>query len=435
MTASVGVDYLGGVRFQGREGSILEVEVALDKARNPLASLSLHQIVDVFDEFGAALRDRSCLLHAAYPQSGLAYLAGWCRRSNLMSILGHAFGDYAVLDGFQSIGPMPGKQHRAMPRGVVVHWMAGNVPTLSFLSLILSVLCKNINIVKIASVSDDLLAKLLEMISRIEIDGVPVGSTVARSVAVVRAQHNDNMALDDLSLLADVRIFWGSDPGITALRSRPTKMHTSDLVFSAKTSFMLIDAPSLATADFDALSRRMAVDISVFEQKACASPHTLLLQTDDPAIIVAFAQALKKALEKTLAMLPKAQPSPNEVSAILNLRAQYDMFYQAWYSSGIEYTLLSDNEIKLGPAIGNRTVYIRAFQEIGSVASVLPVNIQSVGILASKENYGLFTTRLAEAGVNRFTRLGGMTQFEVPWDGYFIPQYLVKWCTRPAWQS
>ena len=60
----------------------------------------------------------------------------------------------------------------ALPRGLVVHWVSGNVPTLGIISLIISLLCKNSNIVKVANNSPDILIKMLEILSKIKIKNI-----------------------------------------------------------------------------------------------------------------------------------------------------------------------------------------------------------------------------------------------------------------------
>ena len=62
---------------------------------------------------------------------------------------------------------------------------------------------------------------------------------------------------------------------------------------------------------------------------------------------------------------------------------------------------------------------------------IIPPNIQSVGIAADDDEMEYFTTLLGSCGVHRITALGSMTHFELPWDGIFIPQHLVRWTSRP----
>ena len=100
------------------------------------------------------------------------------------------------------------------------------------------------------------------------------------------------------------------------------------------------------------------------------------------------------------------------------------------YSQGIEFTILSDEELKLGPPIGNRTIFVRKTDNLERIAAIIPENIQSVGLLAEAQRFEELTALFGEKGVQRFAKIGAMTHFEIPWDGYFLPHYLVRWISR-----
>jgi hypothetical protein len=193
---------------------------------------------------------------------------------------------------------------------------------------------------------------------------------------------------------------------------------------------MLIGSSVLGTMDMPAIARRVAQDVSVFEQKACASPHTLFLETTDGAVVSAFAEELRRALQASLRTLPKAPPSPREVCAILELRARYDMFHRAWYSEGTEFSILHDDRFQLGPAVGNRTLFVRTVDRLERVAELITPKVQSAGILATGEQYEHITSLLGGLGVERFVPIGTMTHYESPWNGTFLVQNMVRWVSR-----
>jgi hypothetical protein len=304
--------------------------------------------------------------------------------------------------------------------------MAGNVPTLGFLSLLMGLVTKNANLVKIASNQDTLLPELLAGLAR-----APGGERLARAAAVARFSHAQAAPSRAASSLADVRVIWGGDDAVARVRALPSKLETLDVVFPNRVSFIVVGAGRLAMGDWDRLAQRMAHDISVFEQKACASPHTVFLQTGDPAVLESFAQRLAAALEAALRSLPKTPPSQKEVAALLNLRAEYDMFHQAWYSRGTEFTILSDHELRLGPAIGNRTVFLRRVEDLSCLAELMGPEVQTVGLAGKEGELDRLADLLAARGAHRFTAVGGMTSFDMPWDGFLLPQNLVRWTSRP----
>lgn len=424
-------DFYCGQITENEYSEVSTIIESLRKAQKQLTQWPIDRIIEILNEFALHLMNRRQPIHHHFPVAGLAYIADWCRATNLTRLLENTFSNRLVLDGYIDSEFREDRSYRALPRGLVTHWMAGNVPTLGFLSLVQGILTKNANLIKVASNSDILLARLLHLLASVKKEESQNGAELTRSIAVVRYDRSKKELGELISKYADVRFFWGSDESVSTLRRLPAKLHCTDLVFSNKTSFLVIDNHALRNVDRSSVTKRIASDMSVFEQKACASPHTLFLETEDGSEVEKFALDLKEALEGLLPSMPKTMPSQKEVSAILNLRAQYDMFHQAWYSDGVEFTLLFDQEFRLGPPIGNRTLYIRQTGNLERIAELITPKVQSVGILAEPEKFEKLTTLYAEMGIQRFTNIGAMTQFESPWDGYHIGHHLVRWSSRP----
>lgn len=431
MDGTVKVDWLDGKLCGGRTVSVAELHSILEKNRQKLACFSISELIEAFRSFSETLLDRSCSLIGKYPESGIPFLARWCGGDNLSNMIADSLGSLDVLDGFVPRINTPNREVRAFSRGIVVHWLAGNVPTLGLLSLLSGILTKNANIVRIPSKSDGLLAELMAHLNGLG----ALHAVVADTVAVIRYNHVETGVAESVSRIADVRIIWGGDESSAAIKALPCKATCTDLVFPDRTSFIVVGKSYLAPEKLAAVTRLIAHDASVFEQKACASPHTIFLDVDDDKEVGKFCQALLNAMQKMLKTIPKRPPSQNEVQVILNLRAQYDMFYEAWYFQGTEFSILSDDKTQLGPPVGNRTIYVRKLPAMDELAFVLPVNIQSVGLACDADEFEFLTLRLGLAGVHRFTPMGAMTSFEIPWDGFMVPQYLVRWTTRQSWRT
>ncbi len=427
LTAAIPIDFLQGPVPAGTTVEAGELGRRLGQARLDLLDLPVERVVSALDGFSARLLARDNPLHRRYPGAGLAYVASWCRRRSLEPLLEESLGDPRALDEYLVRGARASRGLRAWPRGLVLHWMAGNVPTLGFLSLLMGLLTKNANLVKVASSQDDLLARLLEGLAE-----TPGGAELTAAVAVARFSHSQLPQARAVSSLADVRVIWGSDESVATVRALPSRLEALDLVFPNRVSFIVVGAGMLRQGDLKALAQRMAQDISVFEQKACASPHTVFLETESQETLESFARLLAEALQAALRGLPKTPPSQREVAALLNLRAEYDMFHQAWYSRGTEFTVLSDDKFQLGPAIGNRTIFLRRVADLAQVAQLITPKVQSVGVAAEGAELDRLADLLAARGVHRFARVGGMTSFDMPWDGFLLPQNLVRWTSRPV---
>lgn len=416
-------DTTGGAPFGPRE-----LAAPLRRAQAELETISVRRICAAFDDLAAALLDRSNPLLGRFPGSGLPFLARLCEGRNLAAMVGDSLGGLDHLDRFLPRESQIGREGRAYPRGIAVHWLAGNVPTLGVLSLISAMMTKNASVVRVPSAANELLAELMRMFHGMG----EAHRLLAGAVAVVRYNRNDATSAEALSGMADVRIIWGSDETTTAIRALPSKPSCVDVVFRDRTSFTIVGRTYLTGEHADRTARLIAHDASVFEQKACASPHTVFLSTDSDDELDAFCERLDRAMNAVLRQIPKQVPTPRESAAILNLRSQYAMFHKTWHPSGLEYTILADRGERIGPPIGNRTLYVRKLPPDKALVAAIPENVQTVGLAADGEESDRLTNLLGAAGVHRITAPGGMTQFELPWDGIPVPQCLVRWTLRPA---
>ncbi len=389
-----------------------------------LARLPLSEILDQLDAFASRLLSRESTLHRRYPGSGVPYISQFCRRAHLQGLLAGAFEDAAVLDTFVVPSGRPGRALRAFPRGVVGHWLSGNVPTLGFLSVTQALLTKNASVVKQASDADGF---LVDLVAQLAAAAPPLGA----AVSVVRFAGSDRAANRALSDAVDARIFWGGDDAARAVRKLPPRHpDVPDLFFPHRTSLAAIGQAALSADDLAPLARRLATDISAFEQRACASPHTVFVETDDPEQVARFGDALHAALERVLRRLPRGPVGATERSAILNARAEYDMFWRAWSSKGLEHTLLHDDLHQLGPPIGGRTVFVRAVPDLMALVDLMTPQVQSVGLEVAPERFDALCEALGAAGAQRFARLGTLAHFDAPWDGVQVMHGLVRWAAR-----
>ena len=144
-----------------------------------LTALPTAALLDLFDAFAGRIvadeRTRGI--------EGLSFLATWLRRSNLESLLNlNLNGTHACLDGFRPLGSR--SFIKAQPAGLVCQWLAGNVPTLAFFSLVPSLLARNPTLVKLALPDQPETLALLSVLGDTDGGGC-TGAQLLRAVRVV----------------------------------------------------------------------------------------------------------------------------------------------------------------------------------------------------------------------------------------------------------
>ena len=168
---------------------------------------------------------------------------------------------------------------RAQPRGVVCHWVAGNIPTLAIFSLVQSILCKNVNILRVPKESVGNVLKILKILEPItvEYDGQELkGADILKTLSIVYYPSSDYKLNEQLSLVADCKVVWGGKDAVRSIVPLPQKEHCESVVFGPKYSFAVVDEKSVTPE----LCEKLVIDIITFEQSACSSPHVLFCETN-----------------------------------------------------------------------------------------------------------------------------------------------------------
>jgi hypothetical protein len=174
---------------------------------------------------------------------------------------------------------------RRYPRGLVFHIPPSSVDTLFVYSWALSLLSGNSNVVRLSQRSGGAAAAIL--VSLRQVVGELPDPSIAATQRIVRYGHDDD-ATAVLSDACDLRVMWGGDASVTAIREHPLRPSAFDLPFPDRHSFAVVAIDAYARAD-DAVRDRLALrlynDVYWFDQAGCASPRWLIwCGPDDRAV-------------------------------------------------------------------------------------------------------------------------------------------------------
>jgi|GEM_PF-186022 len=368
-------------------------------------------------------------------QQGLSFLANWLNSANLRAMADESLrGRRGYLDGFRTT-PDDRRLLRATPRGLVVHWLAGNVPLLGMLGLAQAIVTKNINLLKAPSSFSGVLPAILKTMAdtnlTMENGRVIRGDDIAATIAVIYYPREDVPSAETISKAADLRVAWGGREAIEAVMSLPKSVHTEDIIFGPKLSYMAIGREMLEDERaIRKITRKAATDASVFDQYACASPHTIFVETGENSLSPKeFAQKLAEQMDKALTRIPKEDPDAGTVGNINSARMLYEFTGDLWTSEGSAWTVLYDEKAENGLATPtySRVILVRAIDDIMKAADFADPNIQTIGLGLDQARKIEFAERAALNGAMRFPDIGRMTHFDTPWDGLYTMSRMVKW--------
>lgn len=400
-------------------------------AQKKLSSLSLSEILAVIEQM--RLRwvefqdsDASGFLRT----NGLGYLIQWSEPQKLRNLLDtEIVGGRRALDTWVRPSQETSSLRRSLPRGVVGQWVSGNVPSLALYPIIQSWLTKNAIISRLSSRGNDFTQALLRPLS--ELAQRDATARIMESATLLVGFHRDNQdAQHALSRSSNVLIAWGGRQALDAISNLPTKPEATKILFGPRTSFALVFESMLNTSQkMRAVARRIVADSSVFEQAACASPHSVFVVSDNPNLVEAFGEFVSAEFKRKVENESLARMDSELLSEILLYRRRRLLDSLAVHAIGGEATVVVSNaHSQLPEPVFGRTLHILRADSCLELIPYVTEETQSVGLLGTPAEALLAAELLGSAGVKRFPEIGRMTNFEEPWDGISI----LRSITRPA---
>ncbi len=401
--------------------------------KSTLYDYSVDDLIMFFDSVAAYWKKTDHPLKK-YHFLGLSYLPIWLSKENLIQITNISIrNNRQFLDRFQKNQPSDTFLLRAQPMGIIGHWIAGNIPILGMISLVQGILTKNLNIVRVSYSFGNILSQILDSFNNVTYTNnngkIISGSKIAKTISVIYYDKTDINFANDLSKLVNVRVVWGGKDAVESISDLKKNVDTTDIIFGPKYSLAIIDKSFLSEKKItQSIAQKLAFDISVYEQRGCNSPHTVFVENKGNISIEKFCEYLGEGLEKSLKLIPKGEVSSDTVTRILNLRAQYAFTGIIKCSDGIKWTVLYMPEATgiAEPCYG-RTIFVRSVNNIYDVLNKTNHHHQSIGLAIKKENKMDFVEELSKKGISRCPDIGSMSLYEIPWDGMFPMEKMVRW--------
>ena len=97
-------------------------------------------------------------------------------------------------------------------------------------------------------------------------------------------------------------------------------------------------------------------------------------------------------------------------------------------SKNMKWTIFFDQQLKLNEPTFGKTLNVHEINNASDVASLLSSNNQVVGLDVRSFRRDELSKLYLKKGVSRITPIGGMTNFELPWDDVFPTEKLIRWC-------
>ena len=419
--------YLFNGEFKERKFDSFEKIVAsIENNRKKLYEFKLDTIISLFDKVVKVAIKNPELMKIP----GMTYVCLWLKKKNLENICKINHFDLVYADEFKE--SLNNLQICAQPRGIVVQWIAGNIPTLSIFSIIMSILAKNGTIVKIPESNKEAVIGFFKKLKDVKIEEGNKkcsGYDILKTLSLVAFSSEDQELSKEFSLVADCKVIWGGSEAVKAIIKLPQREHCEIIVFGPKYSFGVYDKECIESDIFDKYLEKSVNDIIIFDQMACTSPHVLFFEKSKYSLRE-IAERIKEKFEKLVKRYSIQDVSQDIAARIINVRGEYllDEKKDMLMSKDLSWTILINDNISLEEPIQGRCIFIK---EVKNIEETLPhitrkVQTLSLGIL-DEEKIKDFSKKATYNGIDRCVIPGRMHDFDSPWDGMLPINRLVRW--------
>ncbi len=403
-----------------------EISETVERNRRKLHDLPLEVIIALLAKLG-----RSVIQDPAINSlDGVSYISLWLRKGNLEKICRLNYQGPTYCEDFTKT------EHSfelcALPRGIVCHWIANNVPTLAFFSVVQAVLSRNGSLVKAPEANISTIARILRHLAEtgVEVAGKSYsGKDIVNSIALVSFDGKDNNLSTRFSMAADCKIVWGGSDAVRAVTALPQKDHCETIPFGPKYSFGVFDREFIESDRFEGALAAAVKDIAIFNQAACSSPQVYFFEASKYGIDE-IAKKLRYFFEKLPEKLKRQPVSQGMASRIINARGHYllDESKNIVKSDDLSWTILIDEDVKLEEPVHGKTIYIKEVGNIDRVVELVTRKVQAMSVCILDEcKKRAFASKVAYKGVDRIVPPGRMHDFDLPWDGILTLSRLVRW--------
>jgi len=169
-----------------------------------------------------------------------------------------------------------------LARGVVLHIAPANVDSIFLYSSLISLLCGNVNIIRLSQRTNEQLTILLEILNELMIGEF---SWVKKRLILLTYPHDDFIT-KAFSKRCNARVVWGGDETVSNIRKIEMRPTAVEICFPDRFSSCVIKSERINHASDEELvtvAKKFYNDTVWFAQQACSSPRMLAWvgSTDD----------------------------------------------------------------------------------------------------------------------------------------------------------
>lgn len=415
-----------------------------ETARQKLRRISIHEIISVLSKAGKnwARPDYHLRIKAQKIMPGIVgfsprmvkialdALSAILDESYLKKKIQLEIGNLSYLDSW-AYNVFFKRYLKAESLGIVLHVVPGNVFIGGIDSLIAGLITKNINILKTSAADPVFPLLFIQSLKEADMRGI-----VSKSMAVLPFKGGNAEVESEFKKSCNGIIVWGAEEAVRSWR-KDLGVSTKLIEYGPRVSFAVITKKGQSIYPLDETARKIALDIVMWEQRACSSPQIIYVEKDK-ILNNLFLRSLEKALKYYAKNLPPGKLSDDEKAEITKFRemAKMDEVFQEGRlihsKKDTSWTIIYKENPEFEFSCLNRTILVKAYKNLGELYERLkPFSsyFQSTVLLGTSQEIYEISDSLVSIGVTRVVQPGGLNDSPAgePHEGAYQAERLVKW--------
>jgi len=339
-----------------------------------------------------------------YPE--IVALGYWMRKANIISLQERWQQDTA------------GRVIKA--KGTIFHIAPSNVDTIFIYSWLLSLLAGNRNIIRLSRKEQPQQHLIMQaLLSALE---DPAYSELAKRNTLLTYDHDDHKTAQ-LSQLCHVRVVWGGDQTVNAIRRISLSPMASELVFPDRFSSSLIHAEALNKLSSDELLQlagQFYNDAYWFDQLACSSPRLVVWHGEQGAVEQAqqlFWNAVEQVFySKETKLQPAQQVQKLTTGLWLTSEQEAISMQHSSVFSRVEFSSLPDDIRERH--CGGGFFLEHTITELSELVDLIADKDQTLSYFGyHRAELEALAEAILSRGIDRIVPIGKALDFQEVWDG------------------
>lgn len=302
-------------------------------------------------------------------------------------------------------------------RGTVFHIPPRNVDTMFAYSWVLSILTGNRNIIRLSPQATDQTRGILDAF----LETLKCTPDISDGTLVVRFDRDSGITRQ-ISAECDVRVVWGGDETVNAIRAIPLPPLAREVAFPDRRSLAAIKVAAyqaLSDPERDSLAERFFNDAFWFDQLGCASPRVVVwVGQDDPSDIARdfFKRLTRITAAKEYAA--DASVAMRKLAGAMEVMARTPDSHLHWMSNAVTVIHVSAANHSGESFVGAGTFESFHLASLSELATSTARRDQTLGVFGFDEaELTQFAMEPFRAGIDRIVPIGRALAFDRIWDG------------------